>query len=195
MKKRRRQRAHSGSGCVDARKRRDGSIRGYWCKFYRNGEQIVRNLQTTDKEEAEAKLTILLGEKSKGVPIARHQLTLDQAAANVTLVAQNNGRGLGGHYLFALHLFPFFGKNTKMAAISSPQIEQYKQHRLNEGAKPATVNRELEKLRRAFTVAMDQGLIFARPKISKLKEENVRSGFFEREEFNAVLQHVPRSYS
>ena len=41
-----------------------------------------------------------------------------------------------------------------MAAISSPQIEQYKQHRLNEGARPATVNRELEKLRRAFTVAV-----------------------------------------
>jgi hypothetical protein len=38
------------------------------------------------------------------------------------------------------------------------------------------VNRELEKLRRAFTVAMDQGLIFARPKISKLKEDNVRGG-------------------
>lgn len=38
---------------------------------------------------------------------------------------------------------------------------------------------------------MDQGLIFARPKISKLKEENVRSGFFEREEFNGVLQHLP----
>lgn len=109
------------------------------------------------KEEAEAKLTILLGEKAKGVPIARRQLTLEQAADNVKLVAQNNGKGLGGHYLFALHLFPFFGKRTKMSAISSPQIEQYKQHRLNEGAKPATVNRELEKLRRAFTVAWIRG--------------------------------------
>ena len=40
---------------------------------------------------------------------------------------------------------------------------------------PAAVNRELEKLNRAFTVAVDQGLIFARPKISKLKENNVNA--------------------
>jgi integrase len=78
-----------------------------------------------------------------------------------------------------------------MAAISSPQIEQYKQHRLNEAAKPATENRELEKLGPRLHSGYGSGLIFARPKISKLKEENVRSGFFEREEFNGVLQHLP----
>lgn len=190
MKRKRRQRAR-GTGCIYARKRKDGSIRGYWAKFYRNGEQIVRNLQTTDKEDAEAKLLILLGEKAKGVPIVRHQLTLQQAAENVEQVARNNGEGQRGNYVFEQYLLPYFGKNTKMSAITSPQIERYKEHRLNAGVMPATINRELEKLRRAFTVAMDQGLLFARPKITKLKEDNTREGFFEREQFTAFVPHLP----
>ena len=72
-----------GTGCVYPRRRRDGSIVGWWIKIYRNGEQIVRNAHTVDKEEAKDQLATLLGEKAKGIPIPRKQLTLDGAAPSV----------------------------------------------------------------------------------------------------------------
>ena len=54
------------------------------------------------------------------------------------------------------------------------------------GAAPATVNRELATLKRMFNLAVDQELIPSRPKIALLKEHNVRTGFFEWNNFAAL---------
>src|SRR5262245_39331617 len=154
-----------GTGCVYARRRKDGSVVGWWIKFYRNGEQIVRNAHTTDKEEAKDQLAKLLAQKAEGVPIARAQLTLADAAANANRTAEMNGREPSRAY--AKHLIPYFGKHTKMSAITTIKIKEYIEHQLKAGAAPATVNRQLEALRRAFTVAVQDGALHARPHIPR----------------------------
>lgn len=77
-----------------------------------------------------------------------------------------------------------------MSAIDPIAIEKYKEARLKAGAAPATVNRDLEALRRAFTLAVQHGLLTSRPHIEKLAEHNIRTGFFEREQFEALLAHL-----
>jgi integrase len=42
-----------------------------------------------------------------------------------------------------------------------------------------------------FRLAVDAGKLMTRPKITLLVEDNARPGFFERDQFNAVLRHLP----
>lgn len=71
------------------------------------------------------------------------------------------------------------------------RIEAYKAARLEEGKKPATVNRELAALRRAFRLAVEQGRITHAPRIRLLAEHNVREGFLEPAEFESVVTAPP----
>jgi integrase len=182
----------NGTGCIYARKRKDGSIRGYWIKFYVNGDQRVRNAHTTDKDEAERQLAVLLGQKAEDKPIARHQLTLEGAVDNVKAAKAADGKPV--NYAYEKYLEPFFGKRTKMTAVTTPRIRQYITYRQAAGASNATVNRELEALSFAFTLAIRDGVLHFKPHMPMLEENNVRTGFFERREFEAVRSGLRLDY-
>ncbi len=89
-----------------------------------------------------------------------------------------------------LHLEPFFRRRA-MAAITTADIRRYMACRQHEGAKNATINRELSLLKRAFTLAIADGMLASRPYIPLLREDNVRRGFFEADEFEAVRRRLP----
>jgi hypothetical protein len=55
----------------------------------------------------------------------------------------------------------------------------------------AEINWELTALKRAFVLALRAGKILHRPHIPLLKENNVRTGFFEESEIRAVLANLP----
>jgi integrase len=55
----------------------------------------------------------------------------------------------------------------------------------------AEINRELTVLKRMFTLEMQAGKILHRPHIPMRQEDNVRTGFFEREQFESVRRHLP----
>src|SRR5947199_28408 len=89
-----------------------------------------------------------------------------------------------------LHLGPFFGRR-RMAAITTTDVRRYVARRQDEGAKNATINRELSVLKRAFTLAIAAGTLPSRPPIPLLREDNVRRGFFEAGEFESVRRRLP----
>ena len=89
-----------------------------------------------------------------------------------------------------LHLAPFFGRR-RMAAITTADVRRYVARRQGEGARNATINRELAVLKRAFTLAIAEGVLPSRPRIPLLREDNVRRGFFEAAEFQAVRSRLP----
>jgi integrase len=89
-----------------------------------------------------------------------------------------------------LHLAPFFGRR-RMAAITTTEVRRYILRRQDEGAKNATINRELAVLKRAFALAIAAGTLPSRPHIALLREDNVRRGFFEAAEFDAVRSRLP----
>jgi hypothetical protein len=59
------------------------------------------------------------------------------------------------------------------------------------GASNGTINRELTAIRRAYCYGIKKEPIFSKPQISLSKENNVRQGFFEREQFEAVRRRLP----
>jgi integrase len=54
--------------------------------------------------------------------------------------------------------------------------------------------RELSALKRMFTLAIQAGKLLQRPHIPMLVERNVRKGFFERAQFEAVRHRLPPTY-
>ena len=116
------------------------------------------------------------------------------------------------------HLKPFFG-NRRMASITTADIREYidsrqkettivrraftftardgtprqvpEQRRTITGVSNTEINRELTALKRMFNLAIQAGKLLQKPHIPFLKEDNVRVGFFERDQFLAVLAHHP----
>ena len=117
-----------------------------------------------------------------------------------------------------MHLKPSFG-NRRMASITTADIREYidsrqkettvlrkaftftardgtsrqvpEQRRTITGVSNAEINRELTALKRMFNLAIQAGKLIQKPHIPLLKEHNVRVGFFERDQFQAMLAHLP----
>ena len=88
-------------------------------------------------------------------------------------------------------LEPWFG-GRRMAQITPDDVQRFVEHRQTAGgAANATINRELAALKRMFSLAIKRGRLLHGPYIPLLQEDNIRQGFFEREQFEAVRRHLP----
>lgn len=89
---------------------------------------------------------------------------------------------------FRLHLVPFFGE-VPISKIDGFAVERYKKHRQDEGAKPATINRELAALSHLFSKAEEWGWVDRRPaKIRKLPEGSGRIVYLTAEQANRLIE-------
>jgi integrase len=75
--------------------------------------------------------------------------------------------------------------------INFRAIEAYITKRRGEKKSNATINRELELLRRALRLAHDRQLLPCIPKVRVLTENNTRQGFFERPDLESVVTALP----
>ena len=78
-----------------------------------------------------------------------------------------------------------------MAAITSADVRTFVGERQTAGASNAEINRELSVLKRMYTLALEAGKLLHRPHIQMLQEHNVRTGFFEREQFEGGRRYLP----
>jgi len=91
-----------------------------------------------------------------------------------------------------LHLKPAFG-HLRAGQVTTALIRRYIAARQEAGAAPATINRELALLKRAFRLgaAHTPPKVATVPYIPMLKEENARQGFLEHDEYEALVTHMP----
>jgi len=75
--------------------------------------------------------------------------------------------------------------------INFRAIEAYITRRREEKKSNATINREVELLRRALRLAHDRQMLPSVPKVRALTENNTRQGFFERIDLEAVVAALP----
>src|SRR5260370_11976420 len=75
--------------------------------------------------------------------------------------------------------------------ITFRAMEAYITTRRENEKSNATINRELELLRRALRLAHDRQLLPSIPKARVLPEHNTRQGFFERPDLEAVVAALP----
>jgi integrase len=172
----------------------------WWIAYYVNGiehrESAAKVLGRPDAglsdKDATKALKIRLGEIHGGRWVGPQQdrVTLAELLDALVLDYRNNGR----KSLTALesHMRPLRAAFPLDAAIhvTEARIEKYKAERLAT-RKPATVNRELAALRRAFTLAVRRRRISAAPQIEMLQENNARQGFAEPSDFEAIVGHLP----
>ena len=142
-------------------------------------------------KESDAKRLLRLreGDIARGVPITPKvgRVKFDELADDVVNDYLINGRRSLRQLeiRFRLHLLPFFG-GRRAAGITTSDIRKFIAKRQEAGASNATINRELESLKRAFNLGIQAGKLISKLYVPKLKENNVRTGFFEPAQFNAV---------
>ena len=150
------------------------------------------------------------------------RLRFEEAAADVVNDYRTNGkRSLDEvERRIAKHLQPFFG-GRRMTAITTAEVRAYivnrqgeteqvrraydtkrkdgtirrvsEQRRTITGVSNGEINRELTILKRIFSLAMQAGKLLHKPHIPLLREDNVRTGFFEPDAFASVQAHLPEA--
>ena len=101
---------------------------------------------------------------------------------------RNNDKDLRwAESVIRVRLMPFFGE-LRTVKVSSDTLDKYVAQCKSENQPNATINRALALLRRAFNLGRKHKppLVINPPKVSLLKENNVRKGFFEDSEYRAL---------
>jgi integrase len=191
----------------------------YWIKYSRNGKGYDESSGSNRKADAKALLIDREGEIGRGKPVTPKlgKTTFDEAADDLLVDYRTNGKRSYGvvERRIRKHLTPHFG-GWRLNNITTADVRIYVAKRQAEkesvraaytlrasgkevaesrrplnGASNAEINRELALLKRMFNLAIQGGKALHRPHIPMLKEDNVRTGFFEPEQLASVLAHLP----
>jgi integrase len=168
----------------------------YWIKYYRAGKPLRESTRSRKEADAKRLLKRREGEISEGkLPgIFFDKVTFEELAEALIVDYKVNKRKTLAKVerQIRLHLEPFFGA-LKIPAITTARIQKYTHHRLEEGASNATCNRELACLKRMLHLGARETppRVNRVPFIPMLKEDNVRTGFFEHHEFEALRDALP----
>jgi integrase len=165
----------------------------WYIKYYRNGRPFRECAGSTKEADAIELLKTRQGEIATGTfaGLGYKRITFDDLSRELlTDYKINNKKSLWRTKLSIAHLKGFFGGH-KACAIDTPLIRQYAKHRQTEGAKSATINRELAALRRMFRLAVQDNRLSRVPYFPMLREDNVRTGFLEHDQYVRLLAELP----
>jgi integrase len=170
--------------------------RYYHAKFRgTDNHYITRSTGCETKQAALDWLNLRLGKMAGGARITREtgRLTLDDAFAMHIADLTNNGRRSATVDAPICHtsIKAFFPGSTRLADIGTPELREFAAARLKQGAARGSINKELGHLCRAFRLAREFDSSVVVPKIPRLAGCNIRKGFFERPEFEAVRDALP----
>jgi integrase len=167
--------------------------RTYWIKYYRNGRPYRESTGSSLERNAKELLNRRLGAISEGRPVAPRadRVRLDELLDDLLTEYRVNRRASAGRMEELIsHLKTFFG-GCRAVAINTARVREYIEARQRSGAANATINRELAALKRAYSLGCQAEKLLTGPHFPHLEENNVRQGFFEREQFEAVRRHLP----
>ena len=174
----------------------DGTIHErptWWLKYYQNGRAIRESSGTTKERVARRMLRVREGDVEHGIPVHPQlgRMTFEEGTEDVLNDYRVNGRKTLSETEYRLkhHLGPVFG-GRRIANITTADVRAFVAQRQAVGASNGEINRELSALKRMFSLAVQAVKLHHKPYIPMLRETNVRTGFFEREQFLAVVAHL-----
>jgi len=166
----------------------------WWVSYSIHGKRHRENAHSTKEGDANKLLKLRLGQAAIGLPVGSQveRTTLGEILKMVEVdYAANSRKSLDRVKHAKAHLVDFFDESAKVRTVTADRITAYQAKRLEQGAKPSTANYELAVLRRAFRLGTRAGKVAGRPEIQMLHVENTRKGFFEPEQYQAVIKNLP----
>jgi hypothetical protein len=165
--------------------------RVWWTKSYEAGKMVRTRLGTHDKAEAKRRLrereSQVVRDKRRTTSKATWEDTAADLLAYYRAYGSRNVREAEGKLK---QLARYFG-GMKLVEIDAAAILGYVNHRLKLGRAAATINVELATLRRALRLAREHKKLEDVPVIRMLRPAEPRTGFFQREQFEAVARALP----
>ena len=164
----------------------------YWLKYSRHGKPYRESSQTTDKRKAERMLKVRLSEITTGTFIGpqAEKIKVSELAEDFLREYRINERKSidDATARWNLHLKPYFG-HRKAIDVSSELISRYVDARQQEGAKNATINRELAALKRMFRLGQQStpAKVLRMSHFAHLRENNIRKGFLEDSQYTKLV--------
>jgi integrase len=164
----------------------------WWIRYSRNGKVFRESAETTDEKKAWKFLQKRLEEikKPEFDGPAEKKLTLDDLEKKIEADYLRHGRRSFATVKNCLKPVKEFFPFDTLLQITPPRIEAYQQHRLDQGWQRTTPNREVRYLLHGYRLLFDAGEISYVPRVKLLEGENVREGFINRPEFDALCDHI-----
>lgn len=163
-----------------------------------NGKRIRESSQSENRADAVRLLKRQTGRAAVGLPVGPQleKTTLDNLLAMIEDEYTANGRkSLERMKIAAVRLREFFGGARRASEITPAEITAYQGYRRQmvwrgRPIGPSTINYECAILRHALTLAEHAGKVAKRPYFAMLQVNNTRTGFFEREQLDAILRRL-----
>jgi integrase len=169
-----------------------------WCAYYLRGKEYRESTGETDPNKAEKFLKrrlkevgadqigakAFVGPQQERIKISE---LLDALEADYKLRGKDSMQARSNFKRVRLD----FGLQ-RACSLTAEQVDCYIEQRLAEGSAPASINRTMQVLGQAYTLAIERKHLSNAPKIRHLSEAgNVRQGFFSEPEFRAVVDNLP----
>ena len=164
----------------------------WWIQYYVRGKRKRENSRSRNKSQAVKLLNRRLGEIGQGRLVGPdiERTTFEDLVEMLTDDYKANQRRSLNRVIGSVgHLQEFFGLERALD-ITSDRISSYVKCRLEVGAANATVNRELAALKRMFRLGVQSRKVAEVPYVPMLQERNIRTGFFDRPQFETVLKYL-----
>ena len=156
----------------------------WWVAYYRNWKQVRESAKTASEEAAARYLQSRLKYAEGRVTFEdlANLVITDYEARDLRTIKDLKGR--------IRHLRAAFSDH-KAVEITTARLRQYSADRKHDGARNASINRELGAIKRGFNLALQNGMLSVAPYVAMLPETNVRSGFVGQHQFLAIAEQLP----
>jgi integrase len=167
----------------------------YWIKYYWNGKPMRESSRSEKESEAKRLLKLREGAIAEGrfPGLKLEKTTFDELAKDYLTDYQINGRkSLFRADICVNHLKEYF-EGYRANKITTQSVKEYISMRQKQGAANGTINRELTSLKRMFSLGAKSTpqKVAKVPYIMKLKEVNIRTGYFEYEDYVKLKDNLP----